>query len=122
MLSSMTTVWFGGAILAAAVALSGCSGQSAQSHEGDDCLPRIRFHDVTYQTNTRVNQNAPTGKVEGQGIVLDCDGTSVGNATVRSVVDVGTDVAIAVDGDYHGVYVAGGVAPSSWPSQIKADN
>ena len=59
--------------------------------------------------------DVPFGELLGEGDLLDCDRTAIGQARVHAVKGVDLAVAIVVKGGpAHGLYVAEGLPQSSW--------
>lgn len=87
-----------------------------------DCTVRVGFEGVTYRAHNELNQQAQTGTSLGEGDLLDCDLSVVGQTEVFTVVDVEPSLALA-----HGqrgrltVYVAEGLAKSDWPKPLQSD-
>lgn len=101
--------------------LSACGGDTGA--QSGDCYARMRFQEVTYETEGAVvtKPPAPTSPI-GKADILGCteDGWKVvGQTTALRIQGVDVKIAIAVTGNYSDVYVAEGTGPNDWPDIIR---
>jgi hypothetical protein len=91
------------------------------SANSGDCVASIRFLGVVYVANMHVDQAAPKGRAIGPGAVMDCDHRRVVDRVLVSTVK-GADSrqAIGVRGRWSGVYVAGDLPRTQWPSVVRS--
>ena len=86
-----------------------------------DCTVRVGFEDVTHRAHNELDQKAKIGTSLGEGDLLDCDGSVVGETEVFAVVGVDPEQAIAYGkGRRLTVFVAEGLAQSDWPQPLKS--
>ena len=107
-----------GAALLVAVGLgSACADRGADG----DCNARVGYADAVYAPHNEADDGAPVGRALGAADVLDCGREPVEAVEVHAVRGVDPAVAVLVRaGEWRGVYVAEGAAPSSWPSVLRS--
>lgn len=98
-------------------ALAGCA--PADQGASGDCSTRIGFQRIVYRSHNALNQAAPPGRSLGNGDLLDCDGSTVGQEKVFAVKGVDPAIAVLVKAKGHGIYVAEGVSRSTWPAPLR---
>ncbi|MFC5729112.1 MULTISPECIES: hypothetical protein [Nocardioides] len=108
--------------VACLLVLAGCGSTTTtpSSDEPGDCTAKLRIGDTTYAFHEDAVTSHPAPvKPLAAGEILDCDGKVVDTATPVQMRGVPVSVAVAVVEGWPGIYVAEGVAPSTWPDRLR---
>lgn len=101
--------------------LAACGGDNGAL--SGDCHARMRFQGVTFVDNGGLVDRppGPTSPV-GEADILGCTENGwkvIGQTTALKIEGIDVKTAIAVKGDYPGVYVAEETSPDDWPDTIR---
>lgn len=101
--------------------LMACGGDNGA--QAVDCHAHLRFQGVMYEPdNAAIDMPAGPTSPAGKADILGCteDGWKViGQTTALKIRGVDVKTAIAVKGDFPGVYVAENTGPNDWPDIIR---
>ncbi len=99
--------------------VAACQSGTDASKSAEDCNAKLQFRGGTYSFHPDAATSPRTSAELGRADVIGCDAKVVASAVPVKIDGVPVDVAVAVNDEWPGVYVAEGSDPASWPESLR---